>query len=102
MDRKTFLKSGIALGSLSVLPSDSLFAQSLSDLKTDKLTDESGNFVLTPLPYKFDFLEPYMDAETLNLHYTFHHGGAVKSANKDMEMIKKALSENNFETIDFW
>lgn len=30
-----------------------------------------------------------MDAETLHLHYTFHHGGAVKGANKDLQMIKK-------------
>jgi superoxide dismutase, Fe-Mn family len=102
MDRKSFLKSGIALGSLSVLPSDSLFAQSLTDHKLDKLTDETGNYTLAPLPYKFDFLEPYMDAETLNLHYTFHHGGAVKGANKDVQMIRKALDENNFETVDFW
>src|SRR4051812_43808906 len=99
MDRKSFLKSGIALSSLSLLPSDSLFARSLKDHQADKLTDEAGNYVLAPLPYKFDFLEPYMDAETLNLHYTFHHGGAVKGANKDQQMIKKALDENNFETV---
>ena len=43
-----------------------------------------------------------MDAETMSLHYTFHHGGAVKAANKDLTMIKKALDENNLETIDFW
>jgi Fe-Mn family superoxide dismutase len=102
MDRKSFLKSGLSLGALSLLPSNSIFGQSLTDLKTDKLTDESGNFALASLPYKFDFLEPYMDAETLNLHYSFHHGGAVKGANKDLQMIKKALDENNLETVDFW
>lgn len=42
-----------------------------------------------------------MDEETLNLHYTFHHGGAVKGANKDLLMIKKSLNENNIETIDY-
>lgn len=102
MNRKSFLKGSLSLGALSILPTDSAFAQSLNDLKTDKLTDDAGNFTLAPLPYKFEFLEPYMDAETLNLHYTFHHGGAVKGANKDMQMIKKALDENNLETIDFW
>lgn len=102
MDRKSFIKNGLALGALSVLPSESLFAQSLTDLKIDKLTDEAGNFIQPALPYKFDFLEPYMDAETLNLHYTFHHGGAVKGANRDMQMVKKALDENNLETVDFW
>lgn len=54
------------------------------------------------LPYNENFIEPYMDAETLHLHYTFHHGGAIKGANKDLQMIKKALDENNLETVDFW
>jgi superoxide dismutase, Fe-Mn family len=102
MDRKTFFKGGLALGALSVLPANSVFGQSISDLKSDKLTDEGGNFTLAPLPYKFEFLEPHMDAETVNLHYTFHHGGAVKGANKDMQMIRKALDENNLDTVDFW
>lgn len=102
MDRKKFIASGLSLGALSVLPTSSLFAQSLNELKTDKLTDDKGEFALQPLPYKFEFLEPHMDAETVNLHYTFHHGGAVKGANKDMQMIKKAMDENNLETVDFW
>ena len=41
-----------------------------------------------------------MDTETMHLHYTFHHGGAVKGANKDMAMIKKALDDNDLETVD--
>lgn len=102
MERKKFIASGLSLGALSVLPTSSLFAQSLNELKTDKLTDDKGEFALQPLPYKFEFLEPHMDAETVNLHYTFHHGGAVKGANKDMQMIKKAMDENNLETVDFW
>jgi Fe-Mn family superoxide dismutase len=102
MDRKNFLKSGAALGALSVLPGESVFGQSLNELKSDRLTDDRGEFVLQPLPYKPEFLEPYMDAETVNLHYTFHHGGAVKGANKDMQMIRKAMDENNLETVDFW
>jgi Fe-Mn family superoxide dismutase len=43
-----------------------------------------------------------MDAETMHLHYTFHHGGAVKGANKDLQMIKKGLDDNNLETVDSW
>jgi superoxide dismutase, Fe-Mn family len=102
MDRKVFIKSSLTLSALSVLPSESLFGQSLNDLKSDKLTDDKGDFQLQSLPYKYEFLEPYMDAETVNLHHTFHHGGAVKGANKDMQMIKKALDENNLDTVDYW
>jgi superoxide dismutase, Fe-Mn family len=102
MDRKDFLKTSAILGATSLLPVNSAFAANIENNGMDKLVDKDGNFSLQPLPYKFDFLEPYMDSETLNLHYTFHHGGAVKGANKDLQMIKKSLDENNLETVDFW
>ena len=90
------------LGGISLLPANSVFAQSLQKGGLDKLSDKDGNFALQPLPYKEDFLEPVMDAETLHLHYTFHHGDAVKAANKDLQMIKKSIDENNLDTVDYW
>ena len=85
-----------------VLPTTSAFAKNLAVNTIDKLVDANGNYIMQPLPYNENFLEPYMDAETMHLHYTFHHGGAVKAANKDVSMIKKALDENNLETVDYW
>jgi Fe-Mn family superoxide dismutase len=102
MDRKDFLKTTAILGAASILPVNTAFSANLSDNKMDKLIDAEGNFIQAALPYNKTFLEPYMDEETVNLHYTFHHGGAVKGANKDMQMIKKAMDENNLETIDYW
>ncbi len=102
MNRKSFLKSGLLLTSTAVIAPISGFSQNLVSNEIDHLVDENGNFSLQPLPYNENYLEPYMDAETLHLHYTFHHGGAVKAANKDNTMIKKALDENNLETVDYW
>ena len=102
MNRKNFLSSSIILGGATILPSNSVFAASVKDGNIDKLTDANGNFVHQALPYTENFLEPYMDAETTHLHYTFHHGGAVKAANKDLAMIKKAMDDNNLETVDYW
>ncbi len=68
----------------------------------DKLIDKDGNFALQSLPYNENFLEPHMDEETLHLHYTFHHGDAVKAANKDLQMIKKAMDDNSLDTVDYW
>lgn len=102
MNRKDFLKNGLIMGGASLLPSNSIFAASIADGGIDKLTDVNGNFIHQTLPYSVNFLEPYMDAETLHLHYTFHHGGAVKAANNDLLKIKQALDSNNLETIDFW
>lgn len=102
MDRKDFLRNTLIIGGASLLPTNSLLAANLNDNGIEKLVDTDGNFVQQTLPYAQNFLEPYMDEETLGLHYTFHHGGAVKGANKDLQMIKKSLDENNLETVDFW
>ncbi len=102
MDRNSFLKSSLALGGASLITLDSVFSQSLKESGMDKLTDAEGNFALQSLPYSESFLEPSMDQETLHLHYTFHHGDAVKAANKDLAMVKKAIDENSLDTVDFW
>ena len=102
MYRKDFIKSSALVGASTLILANQSFGESLKSNNIDKLVDEKGNFIQQPLPYSENFLEPYMDAETLHLHYTFHHGGAVKGANKDLSMIKKALDDNNLETVDFW
>ena len=102
MNRADFLKSGTLLKAASFHSTSNAFAQNLTNNDIDKLVDANGNYSHQSLPYSENFLEPYMDAETLHLHYTFHHGGAVKGANKDLQMFKKTLDENNLETVDFW
>jgi len=102
MNRNDFLRHSLVFGGLSLLPTNSVFSQNLIENGIDKLVDKDGNFFHQPLPYTENFLEPYMDTETLHLHYTFHHGGAVKAANKDLSMIKKSIDDNNLETVDFW
>ena len=109
MNRKQFLSASGVLAATSILPTNSVLAQHYDENGLDKLTDAEGNFQHLPLPYNKNFLEPYMDEETVGLHHTFHHGGAVKGANKDLQMIRKALDENlpagqtgNIETVDYW
>jgi Fe-Mn family superoxide dismutase len=102
MDRKEFIKTGTILGAASLLPIDSAFSQALQQTGIDRLTDKDGNFALQPLPYAETFLEPSMDQETLHLHYTFHHGDAAKAANKDLQMIRQAIDQNNLDTVDYW
>ena len=103
MDRKSFIKSSsLATSSILLAGANGVYAQHIDNNGIDKLTDADGRFIQLPLPYNETFLEPYMDAETLQLHHKFHHGGAVTAANKDLGMIQKALAENNMETVDYW
>jgi Fe-Mn family superoxide dismutase len=102
MNRKDFIQNSLIIGGATILPVNSFLAASVSQNGIDKLVDENGNFIQQSLPYSQSFLEPFMDEETMNLHYTFHHGGAVKAANNDLKKIKEALDNNNLDTVDFW
>ncbi len=42
-------------------------------------------FELPALPYPYDALEPYIDARTMEIHHTKHHGGYVKKLNAALE-----------------
>ena len=42
----------------------------------------SAEFTLPPLPYAYDALSEYIDAETMTLHHDKHHAGYVKSLNE--------------------
>ena len=44
-------------------------------------------FVLNPLPYPEDALEPYISAETMTFHYGKHHAGYVTTANQLLKEI---------------
>ena len=42
-------------------------------------------FVVPPLPYSFDALEPFIDAKTMEIHHDKHHGAYVTNLNKALE-----------------
>jgi len=54
-------------------------------------------FELPPLPYAFDALEPYIDAQTMEIHHDKHHAAYVKNLNaaleKHPELSNKSLHE---------
>lgn len=52
---------------------------------------------LPELPYKKNFLEPYMSAETLDLHHDKHHLAYVNNGNKFIEEQK--ITDNNIKDI---
>ena len=54
-------------------------------------------FELPPLPYPFDALEPYIDAQTMQIHHDRHHGTYVTNLNgaieKHPELSSKTVEE---------
>ncbi len=51
-------------------------------------------FTLPQLPYAFDALEPYIDAKTMEIHYTKHHQAYVDNLNKALEEHPKSDANN--------
>jgi superoxide dismutase, Fe-Mn family len=104
MDRNQFLKNSLALtGTTALALTDQVaFANNLIHNPFDKLADADGLFVHSPLPYAETALEPWMDAETLHLHHTFHHGNAVKAANDYLKKIRAATDTGTFDYTDYW
>ena len=42
-------------------------------------------YTLSPLPYAFDALEPYIDAATMQIHHDKHHQTYVDKLNAALE-----------------
>lgn len=56
-----------------------------------------GQFKQTPLKYKYNALEPYIDSVTMYIHFNNHHATYVNNLNKALEkypeLYKKSLAE---------
>ena len=57
----------------------------------------ADGFAQEPLTYGYAALEPYIDAQTMEIHYTKHHSGYIKNLNKVVfaheGMMGKSLEE---------
>ena len=51
-------------------------------------------FKIAPLPYSFDSLEPYIDKETMEIHYTKHHQAYCNNLNAALEKHPDLFSQS--------
>jgi Fe-Mn family superoxide dismutase len=59
----------------------------------------SGPFTLPPLPYAYDALEPYFDAETMHLHHDKHHQSYVDKLNAAVAGHPEVAGKTVFELV---
>jgi Fe-Mn family superoxide dismutase len=48
----------------------------------------SAQFVQQQLPYSYSDLEPYIDARTMEIHYSKHHAGYVSKLNEAVKILE--------------
>jgi Fe-Mn family superoxide dismutase len=81
-NRRDFLKKG-ALLSLSGLAGSLMSKEKIQGLEnfSSLMADSTAHFTQLPLPYAYNALEPFIDAKTMEIHYTKHHKGYVDKLN---------------------
>jgi Fe-Mn family superoxide dismutase len=89
MTRRQAIKTtALASAALATLPGV-IAQQPLPTGRVERLitTADSGPFILPPLPYAYDALEPHIDALTMQIHHDKHHAAYVANLNKAFSQI---------------
>jgi Fe-Mn family superoxide dismutase len=85
MKKRAFLKvSGIVAAGALITP----LVTSCGNETDSKETTDNGELVVVTLPklaYEYNALEPYIDAQTMEIHHSKHHAGYTKKFNAALE-----------------
>jgi Fe-Mn family superoxide dismutase len=60
----------------------------------------TGPFTVPPLPYAYDALEPYFDAETMHLHHDKHHQAYVNNLNAAVAAHPELAGKTVWELVE--
>ena len=98
-NRRSFLKTA-AFGSLIAATPTSL--QPLVAAAPSPSPSPTPKHTLPPLPYSTAALEPYIDAQTMELHHGKHHAAYVAGLNKAEDELAKSRDANDYAYIQHW
>lgn len=65
------------------------FCISISIILSSHTPAFASPYTLPPLPYDYRALEPYIDAQTMQIHHDKHHAAYVNNLNKALEKYPK-------------
>jgi len=93
--REMLKKIGVGAAALAAFP----LVQPVFGLKKIDETAPATGFVLPPLPYAFDALEPFIDAKTMEIHHDKHHAAYVKNLNEALKDQPDWLSRPVWDVV---
>jgi len=95
MDKRAFLKTTALAGAGALLmgrnPLQAFPNQSFSN------NSDTQAFPQAALPYAYDALEPYIDAKTMEIHYSKHHATYTKNFNE--ALVNLTIQNTSIEDI---
>ena len=94
-DRRTFLKqAALSSAALSLVGSSTAIGAPQVPAGTEH--------VLPDLPYAYEALEPYIDAQTMRIHHTKHHAAYVKGLNTAEAALAAARQSGDYAMVQHW
>src|SRR5271169_4809863 len=97
MNRRTAIKS-LSGAALAPLVTRNLNAEGQATAAAPA-PPPAGPYTLPPLPYAYDALEPYFDAETMHLHHDKHHQSYVDKLNAAVDGHPELASRTVFDLV---
>ena len=78
VDRREMMK---AMGMTAIAGLSSIYPTLASGQTPQTSPTAPTPYTVPPLPYEYDALEPYIDAQTMHLHHDKHHAAYVRNLN---------------------
>ena len=95
LTRKTFVKSAAIVAGATLFNTQKAEAQI-----TNALVSLENDFALPPLGYNYDALEPFIDKQTMEIHYSKHHQAYVNKLNEAKAKITGWNYKNLNEVLE--
>jgi len=90
--RREFVQQALKATALGTLAGSVSLKSMAASVKSNTLFTSDSGFTQVPLPYSFAALEPAIDAQTMEIHYTKHHAAYIKNVNDAISAEKITFS----------
>jgi superoxide dismutase, Fe-Mn family len=79
--RRKFIETGLKASGIATLGTPLIISTAKANRESVKEGFAPLQFSQVTLPYAYDALEPHIDAQTMEIHYTKHHTAYIKNVN---------------------
>jgi superoxide dismutase, Fe-Mn family len=88
MNKRTFLKTSALISAGTLIGSSGIASGKSGIIDAFTSSSEGDEFILPPLPYAYDALEPHIDVLTMQIHHDKHHAAYTKNLNAEVAANK--------------
>ena len=93
--RREFIGTSLKAVAITSVGSSLIPPAAIAAASPRVLTSQAFQFSQSKLPYAYNALEPYIDAQTMEIHYSKHHAAYVKNVNEAIAAEKVQFEKEN-------